>query len=76
LLGKDLDESLYEDFETFIINKVEAGHDPVICAMIMLSLGLGICKTSLDNKTQEEILAMIRAYVKSEEKLDNSITYH
>ena len=73
---KDLDESLYEDFDTFIINKIKAGHDPIVCAMIMLSLSLGICKASLDKQIQEEVLTLINSYVKSDEETGNNVTYH
>lgn len=78
MLDDGVDEKLYEEFETFVIRQIKSGHDPIICAMIMLSLGLGTCKTILDKQEQQEILRMVKAFLDNSEefKIPESITYH
>lgn len=79
MLDEDIDERLYREFESFAIKQIKAGQDPIICAMIMVSLALGTFKTLLERKEQEDMLRLINEYLKSEEyklEVPDNITYH
>jgi hypothetical protein len=76
LIGEEVDEKLFSDFETFAINKVIDGHDPIACAMIMVTLGISACKIALDQKDQDYLLNTIKDYMTSNTNVRKKLTLH
>lgn len=74
--GEEVDEILFTDFETFALNKVIDGHDPIACAMIMITLGISACKLILTKKEQMYLLGLIEEHITSSDTERKKITLH
>ena len=67
-IDSDIDEKLYAEFQEMFWDKVNSGQDPIICAMIFISQGLGVCHAMLDAKDFESVLGLVKGYSTDFEK--------
>lgn len=73
----EVDEKIYKLYENLFKSLIDSGQDPIECAIIMISQGLGVCKHMLDSDDYDSIVAMMNLYSdKLGEDADTDRTLH
>jgi hypothetical protein len=47
---KEYEDKLFQDYQRLFSKQIDSGHDPVSCAIIMISLGLGVCRNMMSKE--------------------------
>ena len=73
----EVDEKIYKLYENLFKRLINDGQDPIECAIIMISQGLGVCKHMLDSDDYNNVVAMMNLYSdKLGEDSDTDRTLH
>jgi len=75
----EVDEKVYKLYESLFKSLIKDGQDPIECAIIMISQGLGVCKHMLDSDDYAQVVEMMNLYsdmLEEDLKLDTDRILH
>lgn len=53
---REYEDKLFQDYQRLFSKQIDAGHDPLSCAIIMISLGLGVCRNMMSEEEYQQTL--------------------
>lgn len=75
----EVDEKVYKLYENLFKSLIDDGQDPIECAIIMISQGLGVCKHMLDSDDYAQIVEMMNLFsdkIGEDLEIDTDRTLH